>query len=125
MKCLTILALTFGAAGLAPAAAAIKEDIWGRMPDGRPIHRLTFTNPSGASVSVMELGAAVTAIVVPDRTGKLADVALGYDSPLDYVTNNQPQYGLVIGRYANRIVGGKFKLGDTEYKLLTQGRSNS
>jgi aldose 1-epimerase len=73
----------------------------------------------------MELGAAVTAVVVPDREGKMADVVLGYDSPLDYVTGNSPQFGLVIGRYANRIVGGKFKLEGTEYQLITQGRSPS
>jgi hypothetical protein len=115
-----IFAAVFGLAGLTPAAGAVREDVWGKMPDGRPIHRFTFTNPSGASVSVMELGAAITAIVVPDRAGKLADVALGFDSALDYATNNSPQFGLVIGRYANRIVGGTFKLGGTEYRLATQ-----
>jgi len=120
-----IFAAVFGLAGLTPAAGAVSEDVWGKMPDGRPIHRFTFTNPSGASVSVMELGAAITAIVVPDRAGKLADVALGFDSALDYATNNSPQFGLVIGRYANRIVGGTFKLGGTEYRLATQGRSTS
>jgi aldose 1-epimerase len=109
----------------APAAAAITEDVWDRMPDGKPIHRFTLTNAAGAHVSVMELGAAVTSIVVPDRGGKLVDVALGYDKPIDYVTNNGPQFGLVIGRFANRIVGAKFSLNGVEYKLATQGRSNS
>jgi aldose 1-epimerase len=95
------------------------------MPDGRPVHRFTMTNAAGAQVSVMDLGAAVTALSVPDRTGKLADVVLGYDTPADYNTNNGPQFGLVIGRYANRIVGGKFTLGGVEYKLTTQGNSGS
>jgi aldose 1-epimerase len=115
---------------ISPASArsvgtTIKEDIWGRMPDGRPVHRFTMTNAAGAQVSVMDLGAAVTTLSVPDRTGKLADVVLGYDKPTDYNTNNGPQFGLVIGRYANRIVGGKFTLGGVEYKLTTQGNSGS
>jgi aldose 1-epimerase len=107
------------------AAAAIKSEVWGAMQDGKPVHRFTLTNASGAHVSVMELGAAITEIWVPDRTGKLADVVLGFDKPTDYNTNNSPQFGLVIGRYANRIVGGTIKLGDKEYKLKTAGRGNS
>jgi len=115
---------------ISPASAkgggtTIKEDVWGRMPDGRPVHRFTMTNAAGAHVSVMDLGAAVTALSVPDRNGKLADVVLGYDKPTDYNTNNSPQFGLVIGRYANRIVGGKITLGGVEYKLATQGNSGS
>src|SRR3990170_8021181 len=90
------------AAIIAPicASAETRVDVWGNMPDGRPIQRFTITNASGAKVSVMELGAAVTEVVVPDRNGTMADVALGYDAPLDYVTNNGPQFGLTIGRYA-------------------------
>jgi len=106
-------------------ATAVRSDIWETLPDGRPVHRFTLTNASGAHVSVMELGAAVTELWVPDRAGKLADVVLGYGKASDYITNNSPQFGLVIGRYANRIVGGKFTLGGVEYKLATQGRSNS
>jgi len=110
---------------IAPVSASAETtvDVWGTMPDGRPIHRFTMTNASGAKVSVMELGAAVTSVVVPDRNGRMADVALGYDTALDYVTNNSPQLGLVIGRYANRIVGGKFRLEGTEHQLATQGRN--
>ena len=130
MKPLRLLALGLLLPLLSPASAqnnrtTIREDIWGRMPDGRPVHRFTMTNASGAHVSVMDLGAAVTALSVPDRAGKMADVVLGYDKPTDYNTNNSPQFGLVIGRFANRIVGGKINLGGTEYKLTTQGNSGS
>jgi len=130
MMPLRLLALGLLLPLLSPASAqnnrtTIREDIWGRMPDGRPVHRFTMTNASGAHVSVMDLGAAVTALSVPDRAGKMADVVLGYDKPTDYNTNNSPQFGLVIGRFANRIVGGKINLGGTEYKLTTQGNSGS
>lgn len=130
MKPLRLLVLGLLLPILSPASArsgssTIREDVWGRMPDGRPVHRYTLTNASGAHVSVMNLGAAVTALAVPDRTGKLADVVLGYDNATDYNTNNSPQFGLVIGRFANRIVGGKINLGGVEYKLTTQGNSVS
>ncbi len=114
------------AAGLAsPAAAEVRSEVWGQTADGQDIHRFTITNTTGARVSIMELGAAVTEIWVPDARGQLADVVLGYDQPLDYVTNNGPQFGLTIGRFANRIVGAKFTLGGTEYALPTQGRGTS
>lgn len=117
---LAALAVPSGAAN-----AAVRSEVWGQGEGGRPIHRFTLTNASGAHVSVMELGAAVTELWVPDSSGKLADVVLGYDQPLDYATNNGPQFGLVIGRFANRIVGGRFSLAGTEYRLPTQGRSTS
>jgi aldose 1-epimerase len=120
------LLLVAAAPGTAWAAGStIRTDIWGKLPDGRPIHRFTMENASGAGVSVMELGAAITAVRVPGRTGAIADVVLGFDTPIDYITNNSPQFGLVIGRYANRIVGSRLKLGGTEYKLATQGSSGS
>ncbi len=47
----------------------------------------------------------------------MADVVLGYDKPADYNTNNTPQFGLTIGRYANRIVGARFALEGKAYEL--------
>ncbi|EQB31498.1 hypothetical protein M529_14365 [Sphingobium ummariense RL-3] len=117
-----VTALLLLAAGT-PADCKTSSGLWETLPDGRPVHRFRMTNASGASVTVMEVGAAITEIKVPDRKGVLADVALGYDHPVDYLTNNSPQFGLAIGRYAGRIAGGKFTLGQTEYKLVTQGRS--
>ena len=119
------LALAASTVPLATVDAAVRSEVWGQGEGGRAIHRFTMTNASGAHVSVMELGAAVTELWVPDSQGQLADVVLGYDKPLDYATNNSPQFGLVIGRFANRIVGGRFSLGGTEYRLPTQGRSTS
>lgn len=105
---------------IVPAWAApvrISQTPWGNTADGTPVMRYTMTNASGASVSLMPLGAAVLSISVPDRKGQLADVILGYDHPADYQTNNSPMYGLTIGRYANRIVGTEFTLGGRSFHL--------
>ena len=76
----------------------------------------TLTNASGASVTLSTLGAAIVAIRVPDKDGKLDDVVLGYRDPADY-DNDGPCAGKTPGRYANRIALGRFSLGGKEYQL--------
>ncbi|MDE6498854.1 MAG: galactose-1-epimerase, partial [Muribaculaceae bacterium] len=76
----------------------------------------TLTNESGASVTLSSLGAAIVAVRVPDKNGKLDDVALGYKNPADY-DNDGPCCGKTPGRYANRIALGRFALDGKEYQL--------
>jgi len=67
-------------------------------------------------VSVINYGGAITSLKVPDRTGKLGDVVLGYDTLPEYVEN--PRYlGALIGRHANRLARGKFSLNGDEFQL--------
>src|SRR6185312_1351783 len=123
MKCLRICAAI---AVLLPAAAMGKPGLtsasWDALSDGTAITRYTLTNKIGASASFMPLGAAVLSLSVPDRNGRMADVVLGYDKPSDYNTNNSPEFGLTIGRFANRIVGSQFPLNGTIYHLVPTGR---
>ncbi|HSS14778.1 MAG TPA: hypothetical protein VLL04_12850, partial [Rhizomicrobium sp.] len=95
---------------LLPVSAAhgrlsTRQESWGA--GGTAVTRYTLTNSHGASVSFMPLGAAILSLKVPDRNGHLADVVLGYDQPSDYNNNNSPEFGLTIGRYANRIIGAR------------------
>ena len=76
----------------------------------------TLTNKSGASVVLSSVGAAIVAINVPDREGKLADVVIGYPKPESYFGDG-PCSGKCPGRYANRIALGKFALDGVEYTL--------
>lgn len=76
----------------------------------------TIVNESGASVVLSTFGAGIVGVNVPDRAGKLADVALGYASPDDYIADG-PACGKIPGRYANRIAAGRFLLNGREYKL--------
>ncbi len=125
MKCLRICAAI---AVLLPAAAMGKPGLtsasWGALSDGTAITRYTLTNKIGASASFMPLGAAVLSLSVPDRNGRMADIVLGYDKPSDYNTNNSPEFGLTIGRFANRIFGASFTLDGLTSHLTPTGRGN-
>lgn len=76
----------------------------------------TLTNNNGVEVSITNYGGTVTSIKVPDRNGVFGDIVLGYDTIEEYMRN--PRYlGALIGRYANRIAGGRFSLNGVEYQL--------
>ena len=84
-------------------------------PSGQ-IVLITMTNRRGASVTLSNLGAGIVSIIVPDREGRMADVVLGYENPIDYMADG-PCAGKVPGRYANRIAAGKFSLDGVDYNL--------
>jgi len=85
---------------------------------------ITLKNSRGMDVRVIPYGGIVTSIRVPDRDGRFDDVVLGYDAAADYVINNGPYMGAIIGRYANRIARGMFTLDGQTYKLATNNPPN-
>ena len=85
---------------------------------------VTVTNASGASVVLSTLGAGIVAVNVPDRTGHLDDVVLGYADPADYIGDG-PCAGKVPGRYANRIARGDLRIGDAAYQLEINNGPNA
>ena len=96
---------------------------FGIAPAGEDVYVYTFANKNGVEVSITNFGGAITSIKAPDRNGVFADVVLGYDTLDDYVKN--PRYlGALIGRYANRIAGGKFSLNGVEYQLAQNNGAN-
>ena len=111
----------------APAVAAkasVTRGTFGTLPDGTSVELFTLKNASGAEVRITNYGGIVTAIKVPDRSGKLDDVVLGYDS-LDGYIKNPTYFGAVIGRYANRIGKAQFKLDGKTYKLAANNGANT
>ncbi|XP_070496494.1 galactose mutarotase [Chironomus tepperi] len=74
------------------------------------IARFTWQNENGMCVQLISYGAIVTSIKVPDRAGQLADVVLGFDDIDGYRKSNNPYFGALIGRVANRIARGQFVL---------------
>lgn len=85
---------------------------------------ITMTNRRGASVTLSNLGAGIVSVIVPDREGRMADVVLGYDNPVDYMADG-PCAGKVPGRYANRIAAGKFNLDGIDYSLAINNGPNA
>jgi aldose 1-epimerase len=110
-------------AGSANAATAQREP-FGKLPDGTPIQSVVLTGTNGVSARIMTLGATLQSFSGPDRSGHVADVTLGYDDAASYVAH--PNYwGQTIGRYANRIAGGRFTLDGKTYQLTQNDKANS
>jgi aldose 1-epimerase len=89
---------------------------FGQTRDGIVIEKYQVTNKNGMSFSAIPLGATITELMVPDKTGKPIDVVLGFDSVEDYETKS-PYFGAVVGRYGNRIRSGVFELDGQKYEL--------
>ena len=89
---------------------------FGQTGDGRPIELYTLSNQHGMKVAITTYGATVINLIVPDRNGKLDDVALGFDTIQPYFAQS-PFFGSTIGRYANRIAKGRFQLDGQTYQI--------
>lgn len=94
------------------------------MPDKAPVDKYTLTNVHQMEVTILTYGGIVHTIVVPDKDGKLCDVALGFDTLEDYI-NDSPYFGAIVGRYGNRIAGGRFTLGGKKYLIPTNDGPNA
>ena len=102
---------------------SITKKPFGNLPDGQAVTQYTMTNASGASVSVIDFGGIVTNILVPDREGQLADVALGFDNLEAYLADHGCM-GDTVGRYGNRIAKGRFTLDGVTYQLACNNGEN-
>lgn len=110
-------------AAQADAATARRESA-GTLADGTAVEAVTLSAANGVSARVLTYGATLQAFSGPDRNGKVADVLLGYDDAKDYAEH--PNYfGVTVGRFANRIGGGKFTLDGNSYQLPLNDKVNS
>lgn len=100
------------------------NELFGTLPDGTPVHRWTLER-AGVRVRVLSYGGIVQSAEVPDRTGRTADVVLGFPDLDGYLAHPEPYLGALIGRYANRIAGGRFPLEGRTYALETNDGPNS
>jgi aldose 1-epimerase len=103
---------------------SISQDVFGTLADGTEIDIYTLTNSLGMEVTVLTYGGIFQSVKVPDRRGRLENVTLGFNNLEDYVENNSPYFGAIIGRYGNRIAGGQFTLDGTTYQLATNNGPN-
>ncbi|HEX8072684.1 MAG TPA: aldose epimerase family protein [Pyrinomonadaceae bacterium] len=114
--------LLCGAGGQRRPPRVQKED-FGQTADGQRVELYTLTNRRGVEVKIMTYGATVVSLKVPDRACRFADVVLGFDRVADYEKDTH-YVGPVVGRYANRIAKGRFKLNGVEYKLAVNNGEN-
>jgi aldose 1-epimerase len=106
----------------------METELFGRMPDGRPIELYRLKN-STMEAEFISYGAALISLTLPDRAGQRQNVALRFASLDDYVQNhgsNAPFFfGSTIGRYANRIANARFSLDGQEYSLAKNNGPHS
>jgi aldose 1-epimerase len=99
------------------------KDVFGVTPDGVPVEAFTLSNSNGIRMRFIALGGIILSIEVPDRTGSVDDVTLGYDNLDQYLTDSA-YFGAIVGRYANRIANGQFTLDGSRYRLATNAGLN-
>ena len=102
----------------------IKKESFGKTTGGEQIELYSLSNKKGMEVSITNFGATVVTLKVPDRAGKAADIVLGYDT-LDGYENGTSYFGATVGRYGNRIAGGKFSIDGKTYTLPKNNGENT
>lgn len=100
------------------ANATITQSHFGVTPSGENVKKIQLVNASGSKVDVITLGAIVQSLQTKDQNGVYDDIVLGFDNVNDYLTKS-PYFGAIVGRYANRIANGKFKIEGKLFNLAT------
>jgi len=127
-KMLIVLVLVGGMTGAAMGKTQVGTRSGGKLPDGSSVEIYTLKNEK-IEVQVMTYGGVILSLKVPDRTGKMQDVVLGFDDPTGYYENFNSKgaafFGPLVGRYANRIAHAKFTLDGKEYTLTKNNGDNT
>lgn len=100
------------------------KTVFGKTNEGAKVTKYTLKNAGGMEVDILTLGAAMRAIRVPDKDGKVRDVILGYDTPADY-QNVRGYLGMVIGRNGNRIKDARVTIDGVTYELEANNNGNN
>ena len=128
MRAMLTLLRCAGIAAIASTVAlgvTVNKTTTKSMYQGKPIEMVTLKNKNGIELQAISYGGIITSLKVPDRSGKFADVVLGFDTLENYWADPPPPYfGAIIGRYGNRIAKGKFTLGGKTYTLATNNGPN-
>ena len=108
----------------ASAGVQISSSPWGRTNEGT-VEIYKLTNAHGIEARFITYGATLVSLTAPDRSGKLANIVLGFDSLEKYVAPGVPYYGATVGRYANRIAKARFTLDAKTYQLEANDGPNT
>src|SRR5215813_6958980 len=105
-------------------AQKVEKKSFGKLPDGTEVEEYTLRSSKGGVAKIITYGATLSELWMPDKSGKNADVVLGFDNLQQYL-GDHPFFGATIGRYGNRIAKGKFTLDGKEYSLFLNNGPNS
>src|SRR4030088_868609 len=102
----------------------VRKESFGKTGEGRPVDLYTLTNSQGIEVRAMTYGGIIVSLRVAEKSGKLGDIVLGHEK-LDGYLPNPPYFGVIVGRYANRIANATFTLDGVKYTLAKNDGPNS
>lgn len=106
------------------AECEVTKQNFGKTDIGTPVEIYTLKSDK-LEVRIMTYGGIVVSLKAPDKSGKVADIVLGYDTVDGYLPGNKAFFGALIGRYANRIAKGRFTLDGVSYQLPLNDGPNS
>lgn len=106
------------------AKTQVTKQPFGKTTDGTPVEIYTLKD-ANTEIRIMTYGGIIQSVKIPDKKGGVADVVLGFDSLEGYEKNPSPYFGALIGRYANRIGNGEFKLDGHTYTLPKNDHGNT
>ena len=106
-------------------ALSLSREPFGTTPDGEAVERVTLGTGAGIQLSAISYGAAVQELWAPDRDGRRANIVLGFADLDGYTSEPSHYFGAIIGRFANRIGGGRFTLDGLAYELPRNDGGNS
>ena len=102
---------------------SVTKMYFGKTSDGREVNSFKITSSDGIEAEVLDYGVTIRTLIVHDKNQNPVDVVLGYDTIEEY-ENNDGYFGATVGRFANRICGGKFTLNGKEYTLALNNGAN-
>lgn len=103
--------------------AGVEKKLFGRLSDGRQAELFTLKGNGEVTVSLCNYGAAIVSILCPDRAGNIANIVTGFDDVSGYEMQNASM-GVICGRVAGRITGGRFTIDGKEYSLVCNNGEN-
>ncbi|MDA0661056.1 MAG: galactose mutarotase [Planctomycetota bacterium] len=101
----------------------MKTETFGQSKSGSAVTLFTCTNTNGLVLKLIDYGAIVVAMETPDRSGNLMNINFGFPTLEGYLQRH-PYFGATVGRFCNRIAGGKFTLEGKTYQLATNNGPN-
>lgn len=103
---------------------SIRVEAFGTTKDGQQVKKYILENGKGMKAVVLNLGAGLAELWVPDQDGALRDVVWGYEKAEDYEVNG-PDFGAIVGRNANRIGGAVITIAGKDYTLAKNNGENN
>lgn len=101
----------------------VSEKIFGYLHNGKEVKLFTFISSKGLIISISNYGGIITSIQMPDRNGVVKEICAGFNSLEEYLSGH-PHFGVIVGRYANRIAKGKFTINEINYELPINNGAN-